>query len=207
MPKHQGSMPYENNPAIVSGIFKKRLAISIELASINENSIILDIGCFEGDLLKQIRELNSSCKLYGVEKHKADFKQIENCDFRIADAEHLPFDEKFFDSVFILDVLEHIKDYEKVINEIHRVLKPNGICIISGPTESWFYKTCRYLWRRKISSSAHLYSIYDLERGFERNNFQLSARNSLPGHMLPQLFRISVFRKNSWKLKDKLWKI
>jgi len=188
-------MPYKSSLSLVSGIFRKRLAISMKLASINENSVILDIGCFKGDLLKLIRTLNSSCKLYGVDKLETDWFPIKNCDFRVADAENLPFEENFFNTVFILDVLEHIKEYENVINEIHRVLKPKGLCIISGPTESWFYTICRLFWRRKLKAPAHLYSIYDLEAGFERNNFKLVARESIPRIPLPSLFRINAFKK------------
>ena len=198
MAKHAGSMPYENSFPFVSGIFRKRLETSMKLGSINYNSIILDIGCFKGYMLKLIRTHNSSCKMYGVDKFDYGLiQQIENCDFRKANAENLPFEENFFHTVFILDVLEHIKEYEKVINEIHRVLKQNGLCVISGPTETWFYTICRLLWRHKLKASTHIYSIYDLEQGFERNNFKLVAREFLPRFPLPQLFRISAFRKIS----------
>ena len=199
MIKRPVRMPYENRFPLISGIFNQRLVTSIDLASIKDNSVILDIGCFEGYLLNLIRTRNSSCKLYGIDQNKADFKQIDNCEFRIADAQNLPFDDSFFNAVFILDVLEHIQEYEKVINEIHRVLKPNGLCIISGPTESWFYKICRLLYRHKWIAPAHLYTIYDLEKGYERNNFKLVERKSLPRFPLPQLFRISAFQKNIFR--------
>ncbi len=197
MSKHTGSMPYESSSSLISGIFRKRLAVSIDLGSISEDSVILDIGCFRGDLLKLIRTSNSSCKLYGVDRLEADWLPVKNCDFRVGDAENLPYEANSFNTVFILDVLEHIKEYEKVIKQIYRVLKPNGQCIISGPTESWFYTFCRLLWRHKLNAPAHLYSIYDLESGFERNNFKLVARKSLPCFPLPSLFRISAYQKIS----------
>jgi 2-polyprenyl-6-hydroxyphenyl methylase / 3-demethylubiquinone-9 3-methyltransferase len=41
--------------------------------------------------------------------------------------EALPYTDKSFDAVFCCDVLEHVKDLPKVVSEISRVLKPNGV--------------------------------------------------------------------------------
>jgi 2-polyprenyl-6-hydroxyphenyl methylase/3-demethylubiquinone-9 3-methyltransferase len=43
--------------------------------------------------------------------------------------EEIPFPDNSFDCVFCCDVLEHVRDLPKVISEISRVLKPNGIFI------------------------------------------------------------------------------
>ena len=43
--------------------------------------------------------------------------------------EKIPFPDQSFDVVFCCDVLEHVQDLPKVISEISRVLKPNGIFI------------------------------------------------------------------------------
>jgi 2-polyprenyl-6-hydroxyphenyl methylase/3-demethylubiquinone-9 3-methyltransferase len=41
--------------------------------------------------------------------------------------ENLPYADNSFDAVFCCDVLEHVRDLPKVISEISRVLKPDGI--------------------------------------------------------------------------------
>src|SRR6476661_337945 len=41
--------------------------------------------------------------------------------------EQLPYPDQSFDCVFCCDVLEHVRDLPKVIAEISRVLKPNGV--------------------------------------------------------------------------------
>lgn len=41
-------------------------------------------------------------------------------------AEKLPFTNAQFDAVFCCDVLEHVRDVEKAVSEISRVLKPGG---------------------------------------------------------------------------------
>ena len=45
----------------------------------------------------------------------------------------LRFPQKSFDTVFLLEVLEHIPDFYNVPNSISRVIKPGGLVIVSTP--------------------------------------------------------------------------
>ncbi|MBI5359992.1 MAG: methyltransferase domain-containing protein [Planctomycetes bacterium] len=49
------------------------------------------------------------------------------------DIENLSFPDESFDLVITEDVLEHIRDYRKALNEIRRVLKPDGYHIFTIP--------------------------------------------------------------------------
>lgn len=188
--------PYTQKILFVTNLFKNRIETAIKFGSINDKSIILDIGCESGYMLKKIRNLNHFCKCYGIDNDPSGLGNVENCDLRIADAEKLPFDNKYFDRVFVLDVLEHIGKFDNVINEIYRVLKLNGLVILSGPIESWFYKFCRFLWLHNWSyPDHHLHTIYDIEKRFEPNRFQLIKQKSLPRIPFLPLFRISKFKK------------
>ncbi|MEM4346979.1 MAG: methyltransferase domain-containing protein [Candidatus Altiarchaeota archaeon] len=51
----------------------------------------------------------------------------------VGDAHTLPFRDETFNSVICTEVLEHVEDPKKVVDEIYRVLKFNGICIVSVP--------------------------------------------------------------------------
>lgn len=56
----------------------------------------------------------------------------KNVNFQL-DLQNLSFNDNTFDCVFASHVLEHIKNDEKAISEIHRILKPNGIAILPVP--------------------------------------------------------------------------
>ena len=68
-----------------------------------------------------------------VLKAKENFKDFDenslekSCAFGVTDARRLPFGDSSFDYVICSEVLEHIIEFEEVIEEINRILKPGGI--------------------------------------------------------------------------------
>lgn len=66
------------------------------------------------------------------EKYETADLNMDNVDHNV-DVQNLPFDDASYDFVFASHVLEHIPDDNKAINEIRRVLKPNGIAILPVP--------------------------------------------------------------------------
>ena len=117
-------LPYNSRIKIIKNLFSDRVNIAIKFASINNDSIVLDLGCNTGFVLEEIRNLNYLSEYYGIDTvDKFPTTVIEKSNFRVADARNLPFDNDYFDVVFAMDTLEHIKEYEVAINEIWRVLK------------------------------------------------------------------------------------
>jgi len=51
----------------------------------------------------------------------------------LCDAHDLPFDDQSFDGVIAQAVLEHVVDPKRCVDEIHRVLKPEGIVYAETP--------------------------------------------------------------------------
>lgn len=68
---------------------------------------------------------------YAKNKYKRDnleFLKINNIE-----SEPLPFEDNKFDTVISFQVMEHIKQADKYLSEIRRVLKKNGTLIIATP--------------------------------------------------------------------------
>ncbi|GAI07822.1 unnamed protein product, partial [marine sediment metagenome] len=71
-----------------------------------------------------------------IKKSKERYPRFE---YFVADATNLPFPENSFDYVICSEVIEHIPEDEKAISEVKRVLKNNGIFIITTPNWlSWY---------------------------------------------------------------------
>ena len=200
---------YDSKSPLVRKVFWNRIKHAMSFAQINDKSIILDIGCNTGHLLKNIRNINNSCECWGMDiEHKITSLKIKNCKFQVGDVRKTLFENQKFSIIFALDILEHIKDVNIAIKEIYRILKPSGSFILSGPTESWFYKFCRFLQFGIFSKNVkapkpgfrgeidyHFHTIYDLEKKIEANGFKKEKQKSIPGFPFPTLFRVTKFKK------------
>ena len=49
----------------------------------------------------------------------------------VADAVDMPFPDGSIDAILCTETIEHVMDYQKLVGEIHRVLKDNGTCVLS----------------------------------------------------------------------------
>jgi SAM-dependent methyltransferase len=101
---------------------------------------ILDIGCGTG---KNMEAFSKFGHVYGIDNSSyaiAFCRKRKLKSVRLASAQKLPFHKNTFDVITILDVLEHIDD-KTIMKEIARVLKPNGIVIITVPAYQWLWST------------------------------------------------------------------
>lgn len=87
---------------------------------------ILDIGCSTID--RKYKSKNKSDKIIGIDKFLLSGVDI------ITDIEKtLPFKDNSFDMVVANQVLEHTINFFSVMEEIHRIIKPDGIVKIWVP--------------------------------------------------------------------------
>jgi SAM-dependent methyltransferase len=98
---------------------------------------VLDLGCGEGATLFHLGEPDGAV---GVDlfPEKVAFAQqrLPRCRFVAASALDLPFDAKSFDHVIVRDVIHHIPEPDRLMDEIARVVAPGGRVDVLEP--------CRY---------------------------------------------------------------
>ena len=93
----------------------------------------LEIGCGIGKTTQLIAEKYNKLKIIAIDYDKEQIniakknKNLRNAKFFQGDAINLKFKDSSFDYVMETNTLHHIKDYIKVIKEVYRVLKKNGI--------------------------------------------------------------------------------
>ena len=105
---------------------------------------MLEIGCGIGtDAVRFVKNgaLYTGIDLteFGIETAKKHFelKGLKYEKLFVADAEKLPFDDNTFDLVVSLGVIHHTPDIQKCVNEIYRVLKPEGKAIVLIYGRGW----------------------------------------------------------------------
>lgn len=112
----------------------------------SKSNNILEIGSGQG-FNASVLAKNKNNKVYGIDLSKEDIlisrKRYPGITFHRMSAEKLIFQNNCFDEVYALDVLEHVDNLKKVLSEVSRVLKKNGVFKINIPhykSEAWLLK-------------------------------------------------------------------
>ncbi|MDZ4286534.1 MAG: class I SAM-dependent methyltransferase, partial [Prosthecobacter sp.] len=93
----------------------------------------LDIGAGRGTLIERIQQglkVESAACDYTDELMRLPGQKV---DIANLNDQPLPYPDATFDIVTATEVIEHLEHFRRVVREIHRVLKPGGICILSTP--------------------------------------------------------------------------
>ncbi|MHC1635416.1 MAG: class I SAM-dependent methyltransferase [Candidatus Methanospirareceae archaeon] len=116
---------------------------------------ILDIGCGEGYVSSVLVEDN---EVYGLEISEVAVEKAREKGIKalFSNLEHIPFPDKSFDVVLALDILEHLFDPIFVLREANRVLKDDGILLISIPNAANIYSRLVFLFTGEIKDAAEV---------------------------------------------------
>ena len=117
-------------------LWRKRV---VNLLQKEQPKSILDIATGTGDLVLELAKINAD-KIIGLDispgmleigKQKVKNKQLEDrIDMQLGDSEALPFDKETFDGVTIAFGVRNFENLELGLQEIFRVLKPNGALVV-----------------------------------------------------------------------------
>jgi ubiquinone/menaquinone biosynthesis C-methylase UbiE len=132
--------PYHVEYQLMQPFHQRRLRLT--LALINDNCTfrakVLDIGCGEGHITDAIRRIHGVDFVCGVDYSTIAVKKAARkyplINFCVTDAYRLPFFDGFFDIAVCNNIWEHVPDPLNLLNDVTRVLSPNGYLLVSTPS-------------------------------------------------------------------------
>jgi SAM-dependent methyltransferase len=102
---------------------------------------ICDLGCDDGAWTMELARAATAQEVHGVEivDSRAALARERGVLVAVADlGNRLPYDDEYFDLVHSNQVIEHVGDLEIFLAEVHRILRPGGVSIISTENgSSW----------------------------------------------------------------------
>ena len=130
---------------------------------------LLDIGCGNGHhlfamegLIAEAVGIDISHKM--IEKAREQVAGFQGSAYRFfqSDAATLPFEDHAFDRVICVGALEHMLDKARVLQEVHRVLKPEGrfVCLTLNGSYIWY----RFIAPKRGYETRHLSSDHRITR-------------------------------------------
>ncbi|MFC1995337.1 class I SAM-dependent methyltransferase [Chloroflexota bacterium] len=163
---------------ILEGKFEKGLREKgLELLSVREGEVVLEIGIGVGRALEKIAEsVGATGKAYGIditpkmlrlaEERLRRAELMKRVGLHEGDARTMPYKDNMFDAVYTAATLElfDTPDIPRVLGEIKRVLKPSGrLSVISltkeGRESFWFLRFYEWMHQRlpKYASCRPIY--------------------------------------------------
>ena len=166
---------------------------------IPEKSRILDIGCNDGKL----KNFTRNCEYYGVDIDKNLVNQLTKKKLKVKQADlnknEIPFKNKKFDYVLLLDILEHVIDPKKLLLESKKRLKIHGKIIITLPNDYHFLNKIRFIFNKHITEDPfapyghlHYFPIRTGEKFLIKNGFRILKKIPIAPtnpSFLPQFFK------------------
>jgi len=133
--------------------FDERKRRVLALASLYRGRVrnFLDIGCGDGTFSLLLKEVLGAQEAHGVEISPLACalsmeKGLRVLQLDIDEIERLPYADATLDLVHAGQVIEHVFETDRFLTEVHRVLKPEGICILSTPNlGSWYNRVALLL--------------------------------------------------------------
>jgi len=98
---------------------------------------VLDIGCGQSPYNFLLNE--SATTYYGIDIVDAEKFDYNNSKITPFNGEDIPFENEKFDAVICTEVMEHVANYQKLTDEMYRVLKPGARGIVTIPWSARYH--------------------------------------------------------------------
>ena len=104
-----------------------------------ENATVIDIGCGEGGLSIAFAKENSKVLSLDIDPERVKRSKIRaeeegvEVNFVVADGLRLPFRSFSFDIIICNDLIEHVPEPQRLMEDCNRVLKKGGILYLQTP--------------------------------------------------------------------------
>lgn len=177
---------------IVNIFYFGRFGKSLELVSSEFKETVLDVGCGIGYFL---RMLTLQCdEAIGLDPNLESLRYRDSGGHLCQGiGECLPFSNNSFDIVFALGIIEHAIDESRFLEEIKRVLRPQGVCIITVPIDVGVGGLLRRIVASIVFGVSFSYSFEELFAKTPREKHQKEHRYynwKYTIHDLKMLFKI-----------------
>ena len=143
-----------------------RFVKALSLAGDLRGKRVLDVGSGRGELV--IQSAMRGADAYGIDYAQAavdiavgalatvDAQLRERTHIRQADVKALPFDDGFFDVVFMMDVVEHLYPQELALafDELHRTIRPGGLLVMHTSPNKIFETVVYPNYSRRVNQVA-----------------------------------------------------
>lgn len=122
---------------------QRRFALMTQYIDLKDKHIV-DCGCGSGDYVMKFLEYSPHVRGVEYSADKVEEFRSRAChpeSVAQGDIENLEFRDHTFDVVLLNEVLEHVPNDRRALQEAHRVLKPRGFLVVFSPNRLYPFET------------------------------------------------------------------
>ena len=153
---------------------------------------VLDLGAGTGKMLIELKTKGWQVAGLDNELEAIKWSKKRKIQIKLWDIESrkFPFKANQFEAVLMLDVLEHLVNERRVLNEIKRVLKPKGVVIITVPAYQWLFS----YWDKKLGHQRR-YTIDLLKKKILSTDLEIKFLSYFCSLFLPGAVIVRIIKK------------
>lgn len=152
---------------------------SIEFLELENENSVLELGHGNCGHLDRLLDSAEEIQYSGLEVSEIMLNEAEKAnsgrkaDFRLYDGETIPYQDKSFDRILSVNTVYFWSNPEKLINEIKRTLKTNGICVLTYVNKD-FMKNLPF-----VGQKFRLFDQNEMEGLAEKSNLKIIEAKKL----------------------------
>jgi ubiquinone/menaquinone biosynthesis C-methylase UbiE len=190
--------------------FSIRLVLDLQVISVyryvksflkNIKGNLLDLGCGESPYRFLVNETTTT--YFGVDIADADKFDYTRSDITHFDGKKIPFSDGHFDAILCTEVVEHVFEYQTLIDDAYRVLKPGGTAMFTIPWSARYHYIPYDYFRYTPSTIKEMFKHFTSVR-IEPRGTDVTA---IASKLIVLYFR-NVFPQQKWRyLFSPIWLI
>ncbi len=153
---------------------------------------VLDIGCGQSPYRFLLDPTQTT--YFGIDIVDADKFDYSNSEITAFNGEDIPFEDEKFNGVICTEVLEHVQHYQKLIDEMYRVMKPGAKAIVTIPWSARYHYIPYDYFRYTPSSLKIMFSRFSQAKIRPRG----SDISNIANKLIVLWFR-NLFPNQPWK--------
>ena len=156
---------------------------SIQFLELKRKNTVLEIGHGNCGHLNNILSSVEGIQYFGLEISETMLREAQNnnpgkkAEFRIYDGELIPYKDQLFDRVFSVNTIYFWSNPQKLMSEIERTLKLNGICVLTYANKE-FMRNLPF-----VKNKFTLFDQNDIEQLAEKSNLKIVESKELTEHV------------------------
>jgi SAM-dependent methyltransferase len=178
---------------------RNRLIVSAVRRHFADASSFLEVGCGSGVVLEALREELPQLRIVGSDLYPEALeiarRRLDGVELLELDARSLPFEDEF-DVVGAFDVVEHVDEDERVLDQLHQAAKRGGGAIVLVPQHRWLWSE-----HDRVAEHRRRYARGDLVDKMRDVGFEVVEATSFVTSLLPVMIvsrLVDRFRKRKY---------